>query len=159
MTPEEREELDLDELDVPEIELEDEIDRYLEPKCSKKMPSLEKAKKEADGMFRSMSKANQYFSNECSVLSSVEIASPVKYYLCRLEELSKKWTKNQTLKLAHEYGMQFKFVSRDVYRNKTTQEAKKQLLLVVTSVWMCDIGGVSIKSSEIKKNQQSIRSQ
>ena len=38
----------------------------------------------------------------------------------RGEELSEKWKLNPTLKLAKEHGMQFKFVSRDVYRNKNS---------------------------------------
>lgn len=61
--------------------------------------------------------------------------------IIRGEELSKKWTKNQTLKLAHEYGMQFKFVSRDVYRNKTTQEAKKQWEVEFGSFYLLPEGG------------------
>lgn len=61
--------------------------------------------------------------------------------IIRGEELSKKWTENQTLKLAHEYGMQFKFVSRDVYRNKTTQEAKKQWEAEFGSFYLLPEGG------------------
>ena len=36
----------------------------------------------------------------------------------RGEELTDKWQENPTLKLAHEHGMQFHFVARDVYREK-----------------------------------------
>lgn len=36
----------------------------------------------------------------------------------RGDELSEKWKENSTLQLAHEHGMQFKFVSREIYRKK-----------------------------------------
>ncbi|PKA97433.1 1-aminocyclopropane-1-carboxylate deaminase [Flavobacteriaceae bacterium MAR_2009_75] len=36
----------------------------------------------------------------------------------RGEELSENWHENQTLVLAHEQGMQFKFVTREAYRKK-----------------------------------------
>lgn len=36
----------------------------------------------------------------------------------RGEELYHKWHENPTLKLAHEYGMKFHFISRDVYHKK-----------------------------------------
>ncbi len=38
--------------------------------------------------------------------------------IVRGEELGQKWKLNPTIKLAKEHGMQFKFVSRNVYRNK-----------------------------------------
>ncbi len=38
----------------------------------------------------------------------------------RGEEIRFTWKDNPTLKLAHEHGMQFMFVSRESYRNKTT---------------------------------------
>ena len=37
-------------------------------------------------------------------------------------DLTRTLSKNSTLKNAHENGMQFKFVSREVYRNKTSNE-------------------------------------
>jgi len=45
----------------------------------------------------------------------------------RGEELAEKWKDNQTLKLAHENGMRFKFISRNAYRNKYTEASKKKL--------------------------------
>ncbi len=36
----------------------------------------------------------------------------------RGDELSEKWRENPTLKFAHGHGMQFKFVSREAYRDK-----------------------------------------
>ena len=38
----------------------------------------------------------------------------------RGEELQNKWQENPTLKLAHENGMNFRFVTREEYRNKET---------------------------------------
>lgn len=38
--------------------------------------------------------------------------------IIRGEELQNKWQENPTLKLAHENGMNFQFVSREEYRNK-----------------------------------------
>ncbi|MCJ7465512.1 MAG: pyridoxal-phosphate dependent enzyme, partial [Maribacter sp.] len=40
----------------------------------------------------------------------------------RGDELTEKWRTNPTLKLADELGMQFKFVSREVYRSKDNPE-------------------------------------
>lgn len=39
----------------------------------------------------------------------------------RGEELGDKWSENATLKLAHEHGMRFKFLSREEYRTKNSQ--------------------------------------
>ncbi|TMM52194.1 1-aminocyclopropane-1-carboxylate deaminase/D-cysteine desulfhydrase [Maribacter algarum] len=39
----------------------------------------------------------------------------------RGEEISAKWETNPTLKLASEHGMQFKFISRDAYRDKNSE--------------------------------------
>lgn len=47
--------------------------------------------------------------------------------IIRGEELSQKWRENPTLKLAHENGMQFKFVDRVSYRNKKSEAFKKRL--------------------------------
>ena len=38
--------------------------------------------------------------------------------IIRGDELSEKWQTNPTLKLASDHGMQFKFIARDVYREK-----------------------------------------
>ncbi|MFK5973706.1 MAG: pyridoxal-phosphate dependent enzyme [Flavobacteriaceae bacterium] len=45
----------------------------------------------------------------------------------RGEELSEKWKENPTLQLAHEHGMQFKFVSREIYRKKESSDVIGQL--------------------------------
>lgn len=59
----------------------------------------------------------------------------------RGEELLEKWSQNQTLKLAHEHGMQFKFVSRDVYKSKDSQEFKKRLEAEFGSFYLLPEGG------------------
>ncbi len=40
----------------------------------------------------------------------------------RGEEISQKWETNPTLKLAFEHGMLFKFISRDAYRDKNSED-------------------------------------
>ncbi|PHQ61249.1 MAG: 1-aminocyclopropane-1-carboxylate deaminase [Maribacter sp.] len=40
----------------------------------------------------------------------------------RGDELSEKWKENPTLQLAHEHGMRFKFVSRESYRKRGSQD-------------------------------------
>ncbi|MFS4494451.1 1-aminocyclopropane-1-carboxylate deaminase/D-cysteine desulfhydrase [Maribacter sp. 2308TA10-17] len=45
----------------------------------------------------------------------------------RGEELSQKWKTNPTLKLASEHGMRFKFISRNAYRDKNSEEFRKEL--------------------------------
>lgn len=59
----------------------------------------------------------------------------------RGEELSEKWSQNQTLKLAHEHGMQFKFVSRAVYKTKDSKEFKKRLEVEFGAFYLLPEGG------------------
>lgn len=47
--------------------------------------------------------------------------------IIRGEELVNLWQENDTLKLAHEHGMRFKFISRTAYREKTSPSFKKEL--------------------------------
>jgi 1-aminocyclopropane-1-carboxylate deaminase len=47
--------------------------------------------------------------------------------IIRGEELHDKWHENPTLKLAHEHGMQFHFVARDIYREKENPSEIKKL--------------------------------
>lgn len=46
--------------------------------------------------------------------------------IIRGEELEHKWTENETLKQAHNNAMQFRFVSRDLYRDKDFLTGKLQ---------------------------------
>ena len=47
--------------------------------------------------------------------------------IIRGEEISNKWQDNPTLQTAHKKGMQFRFVSRDAYRDKTKLSNELQL--------------------------------
>lgn len=47
--------------------------------------------------------------------------------IIRGEELEGKWQDNPTLRFANAHGMQFKFVTREWYRNKESNEAIQQL--------------------------------
>lgn len=61
--------------------------------------------------------------------------------IIRGEELYDKWTENQTLKLAHEHGMQFKFISRDAYRDKYSEASKKAWEAEFGSFYLLPEGG------------------
>ena len=59
----------------------------------------------------------------------------------RGEELVDKWQENLTLKLAHENGMQFHFVSRDAYRNKENPSEIDNLKAMLGSFYRLPEGG------------------
>lgn len=59
----------------------------------------------------------------------------------RGEELSQKWKTNPTLKLAAEQGMQFKFISREVYRDKHSEDFLDQLKSELGSFYFLPEGG------------------
>ena len=61
--------------------------------------------------------------------------------IIRGEELSEKWAENHTLKLAHEHGMQFKFISRDAYRDKYSEASKKEWQSEFGSYYLLPEGG------------------
>lgn len=61
--------------------------------------------------------------------------------IIRGEELSKKWQENPTLLLAHEHGMQFKFVTRGDYREKENPSYIKQLKKEFSSFYILPEGG------------------
>ena len=61
--------------------------------------------------------------------------------IIRGEELLEKWNHNPTLKLAHEHGMQFKFISRDAYRNKNTDVFKIALASEFGDFYLLPEGG------------------
>jgi 1-aminocyclopropane-1-carboxylate deaminase len=69
----------------------------------------------------------------------------------RGEELVEKWIENPTLKLAHEHGMQFKFISRDSYRNKNSVEFTNELESEFGDFYLLPEGGsnkMAIKGCE-----------
>ncbi len=63
--------------------------------------------------------------------------------IIRGEELDEKWKLNPTLKLAQEHGMQFKFVSRDTYRNKNSDFFQGQLENEFGSYYLLPEGGTN----------------
>lgn len=61
------------------------------------------------------------FSNHISAVSALGNEFNLKTLgIIRGEELAQKWRENPTLKSAHENGMQFRFVTRNEYREKET---------------------------------------
>ena len=71
--------------------------------------------------------------------------------LIRGEELAQKWETNPTLSLASEHGMQFKFISRDDYRSKNSEDFINRLKLEFGSFYLLPEGGsntLAIKGCE-----------
>ncbi|QCW98849.1 1-aminocyclopropane-1-carboxylate deaminase/D-cysteine desulfhydrase [Aggregatimonas sangjinii] len=66
--------------------------------------------------------------------------------IIRGEELYQKWETNPTLKFAHQNGMQFKFVPRDVYRNKTDRQFLKALTSEFGSFYLLPEGGANLEA-------------
>lgn len=62
----------------------------------------------------------------------------------RGEELESKWQNNPTLVFAKNYGMQFKFVTRDWYRDKNSKEALQEITDQFGSVYMVPEGGSNL---------------
>ena len=61
------------------------------------------------------------FSNHIAAVACVGKEQDFKTIgVIRGEELEDRWQENPTLKLAHQHGMQFHFVSRSAYREKNT---------------------------------------
>ena len=68
------------------------------------------------------------FSNHIAATAYAGKESGLKTIgVIRGEELHDKWETNPTLKLAHENGMQFHFISRDAYRKKDSPEKIEEL--------------------------------
>ena len=63
--------------------------------------------------------------------------------IIRGEELSTKWEENFTLKLAYEHGMRFKFISREAYRNKSSETFKEQLQIEFGTHYLIPEGGTN----------------
>lgn len=69
------------------------------------------------------------FSNHIAATAALGKKFQLKVLgIIRGEELQNKWQENPTLKLAHENGMEFRFVTREAYRNKEslTQISQKE---------------------------------
>lgn len=63
--------------------------------------------------------------------------------IIRGDELVDKFMENETLKLAHENGMRFEFVSRAAYRNKTSEEFLEQLKSKFGDFYLIPEGGTN----------------
>ncbi|CAM4157641.1 1-aminocyclopropane-1-carboxylate deaminase/D-cysteine desulfhydrase [Zobellia nedashkovskayae] len=63
--------------------------------------------------------------------------------IIRGEELAQKWQENSTLKLAESHGMQFKFVSREAYREKDTPEFIDELKEEFGAFYLLPEGGTN----------------
>lgn len=61
--------------------------------------------------------------------------------IIRGEELSQKWETNATLKQASEHGMQFKFISREAYRAKLSEDFVNKLQSEFGSFYLLPEGG------------------
>ena len=61
----------------------------------------------------------------------------------RGEELEGNWHGNPTLQLAHDHGMQFHFVSRSVYRQKTDADFLQQLKNTFGEFYLLPEGGTN----------------
>ena len=88
------------------------------------------------------------FSNHIAATSSAGKISGFKTIgIIRGDELGKDVTKtlsqNETLRNAYENGMQFKFVSREAYRNKTSEEFINQLKNEFGNFYLVPEGGTN----------------
>ncbi|CAM4207705.1 1-aminocyclopropane-1-carboxylate deaminase/D-cysteine desulfhydrase [Zobellia nedashkovskayae] len=63
--------------------------------------------------------------------------------IIRGEELAQKWQENSTLKLAESHGMQFKFVSREAYREKDTPQCIDRLKEEFGAFYLLPEGGTN----------------
>jgi len=59
----------------------------------------------------------------------------------RGEEISQKWQSNPTLKLASEHGMQLKFINREAYRDKDSEELTNTLKSEYGTFYVIPEGG------------------
>ena len=67
------------------------------------------------------------FSNHIAATAYAGKLSGLKTVgIIRGDELYDKWHENPTLKLAHEHGMRFKFMAREIYRDKYSEGIQKQ---------------------------------
>ncbi|MEO9892757.1 pyridoxal-phosphate dependent enzyme [Aurantibacter sp.] len=79
--------------------------------------------------------------------------------IIRGEELRNSFLKNPTLKLAHEHGMQFKFIARSVYRGKGHKDFKKDLINEFGRFYLLPEGGtnhLAIKGCEEILGQEEL---
>jgi len=92
------------------------------------------------------------FSNHIAATAYAGMSHGLKTIgVIRGKELSQKWKMNPTLKLASEHGMQFKFISRDAYRDKNSEDFIDTLKSEFGSFYLLPEGGsntLAIKGCE-----------
>ncbi len=85
------------------------------------------------------------FSNHIAAVACAGKAAGFKTVgVVRGEELQGKWHGNPTLKLAHEHGMHFHFVSRDAYRKKENRSEIKSLETLFGRIYRLPEGGSNV---------------
>ena len=85
------------------------------------------------------------FSNHIAAVACAGKAAGFKTVgVVRGEELQGKWHENPTLKLAHEHGMRFHFVSRDAYRKKENPSEIKSLEALFGRIYRLPEGGSNV---------------
>ncbi|MDC6365689.1 MULTISPECIES: 1-aminocyclopropane-1-carboxylate deaminase/D-cysteine desulfhydrase [Flavobacteriaceae] len=84
------------------------------------------------------------FSNHIAAVACVGREQGFKTIgVVRGEELENRWQDNPTLQLAHQHGMQFHFVSRSAYREKTTPSFYQQLKETFGEFYQLPEGGTN----------------
>lgn len=84
------------------------------------------------------------FSNHIAATAHAGMESGFKTIgIIRGEELHDRWHDNPTLKLAHECGMQFQFISRDKYRKKENLSEIEDLKTLFGSFYRLPEGGTN----------------
>ncbi|MEL0457416.1 pyridoxal-phosphate dependent enzyme [Flavobacteriaceae bacterium SZ-1-7] len=124
------------------IKREDQIHPFVSGNKYRKLKyNLQEAKKEC---FKTLLTFGGAFSNHIAA-----VASAGKRFgfhtigIIRGEELKNKINENSTLRFAQQNGMQFKFVSRDEYRNKTSEDFLSRLKEEFGDFYLIPEGGTN----------------
>ncbi|MFS4468492.1 1-aminocyclopropane-1-carboxylate deaminase/D-cysteine desulfhydrase [Maribacter sp. 2210JD10-5] len=124
------------------VKREDELHPFISGNKYRKLKyNLQEAKKENIDTLLTFGGA---FSNH---ILATAVAGKEKSFktigIIRGDELRDKWHTNPTLKLAHKNGMQFKFVSREVYRTKEQEDFITDLKSEFGSFYLIPEGGTN----------------
>lgn len=80
--------------------------------------------------------------------------------IIRGEELAEKWEQNPTLFAAHQAGMEFQFITREKYREKTTKAFESKLFADYGKIYILPEGGTNklavIGCEEILDEQDAV---
>ena len=124
------------------IKREDEIHPFVSGNKYRKLKYnlLEAKKKE----FKTLLTFGGAFSNHIAAVASAGSLLGFKTIgIIRGEELEDKITDNETLSFAKQHGMQFKFVSREAYRNKTSKTFLNTLKEAFNDFYLIPEGGTN----------------